>query len=1503
MAYPVRLEVATLVGDTTTRENQATGLRQASSAGVGLPQVADTTNATSRQAVFVIGDSAKRPKTAGMLGSGRVAPMTTTDNLRPGITGPACLCPSPRPRSSPRIRRRHTRVTPLPPTTQLQLPPDARNTAEHTYHKVPHMSLSEDWQGACNTSHPSKVPKWKRDHQKQFHKGTSQDDNEGLWPSSSLDSGLLDHAPTFPTNTTSSAMATTQGAHSPWLGRYTVPIINIASDNSSAHPLRSSTSLNSDRSDFTSLEHSRYVTERIHNLVTAFSQRANRVKAQITQPPTPSTELSDGCDDAHKAPDIRQRLDSLVPDISSRSPSLPHLVGINTRRARLLRFLYGCKKNMTFPKAMEPQSRLYISWLLVTCIMYVYNAWVIPLRSVFSEYQTKDNLGYWLAADYLADLVYILDIVVFKSRVMYLDNGFWVSTPKLMRRHYLKTSRFRYDLASLLPLDLLYFKFGPISVFRLPRLIKIQTFWEFFNRLDSVLSSPHAIRVIRTVLYMLFLIHLNTCAYYGFSVIEGIGSNKWVFQGVGNAYIRCFYFATKTATSIGKNPKPQNEAEYLFMTCSWLMGVFVFALLIGQIRDIVATATHNQNEYRKVMDQTQAYLHRLNLPASLQERVRLWFTYTWQNQKTLNEMKCLESLPRKMRTDIAINVHIQTLSKVQLFQDCDKALLRDLVLKLKPVLYLPGDFVCKKGEVGKEMYIVQSGQVLVMGGERGDVVLATLGEGSVFGEISLLALAGGNRRTANVRSRGFSSLFVLSKADLQATIKDYPEAQEILKKKAKRLIKQNQAREESEPHPDENIIIKSRENTPKLLHAVLQVVHPDSFTASIIRRSSRTISRSTLDIPSLESLSLSSAVPWTPSSMSLEVPIRSSRRSATAFNRSSLEVPGTSSRPWIGSIPKTSMSESLQEEEEEEEFLVVETSEVEGCNEHLLGSPVSSTHSHHSISLLRGSRPTTPQSIFSTHSSLHSSPSTPHLPFSLSTLHQGDGRLDTHVNRPTSPCEDSLLQPELEQSPSAGHSNAGVRSGLSKYTSASSLQCSPGTLAQQSCNSALDQQYPLSSAYGNIASFPVTQPVEAQELHTHGLPATDQQQSCFPKHDHQQRSCKKLEENNGQILGKDKNKNNHKHKDQISETKISNAVIRSLSDSCSQRNKKATISDRVNSSFNIINTIENGIIVREKSGKAISETQEYRENDGSRTQSSRGSKSFKYSASLKSNKNGRKNDCKSSRCTRGNSSASTCKEFSHEGQSINKDLVHSSKTSANHAGKDSTIEMLTNDCSYMKNIMVSDLQTPNEISKTRMSGSGKSGQHEDSLKQQEALLQTNSSSVSSANIQDGSQPHASPFSVFPLSIKHSTNCHSSSSHSSSSHSSSSYSLSNNNLSTNINSSKDFLIKYGLSSSVESGIISDTPVSCLDSITSGGSYDIFLTELSKTLPSSMTQGPSVASSVSSGSPSRSQSSPLAPALKSPSPIGSVSCKISCSAIVHRECSPPDTSPFDTQESKL
>lgn len=54
---------------------------------------------------------------------------------------------------------------------------------------------------------------------------------------------------------------------------------------------------------------------------------------------------------------------------------------------------------------------------------------------------------------------------------------------------------------------------------------------------------------------------------------------------------------------------------------------------------------------------------------------------------------------------IIISLFVQ----VTIFQECQPEFLHDLVLKMKAYIFTPGDLICRKGEVAREMFIIADG--------------------------------------------------------------------------------------------------------------------------------------------------------------------------------------------------------------------------------------------------------------------------------------------------------------------------------------------------------------------------------------------------------------------------------------------------------------------------------------------------------------------------------------------------------------------------------------------------------------------------------------------------------------------------------------------------------------------------------------------------------------------------------------------------------------------------
>ena len=82
--------------------------------------------------------------------------------------------------------------------------------------------------------------------------------------------------------------------------------------------------------------------------------------------------------------------------------------------------------------------------------------------------------------------------------------------------------------------------------------------------------------------------------------------------------------------------------------------------------------------------------------------------------------------------------------------------------------YPPGAVICREGEVGVEMYIIQKGKVRVSKGLQGkSYVVSVLEKGDFFGE---MALVNRIQRTATVTAIDAVELLVLDREGLQNTI-------------------------------------------------------------------------------------------------------------------------------------------------------------------------------------------------------------------------------------------------------------------------------------------------------------------------------------------------------------------------------------------------------------------------------------------------------------------------------------------------------------------------------------------------------------------------------------------------------------------------------------------------------------------------------------------------------------------------------------------------------------
>ncbi|XP_010929224.1 probable cyclic nucleotide-gated ion channel 14 isoform X2 [Elaeis guineensis] len=421
-------------------------------------------------------------------------------------------------------------------------------------------------------------------------------------------------------------------------------------------------------------------------------------------------------------------------------------------------------------RILDPGSDLVLKWnrvFLVSCLVALF---IDPLYFYLPSVR-KGNQTSCIRMDHrlsivvtffrtLADLFYVLHIAI-KFRTAYVapssrvfGRGELVMNPKKIARRYLR-SDFFVDLAAALPLpQVLGASWYLLSVERQTTCWKSECKKENgtqgtplcnLNFLDCE-SSSRSDRQIWANETSVFTNcdASNSNISFNYGIFGAALTNDAVSSGFVKKYFYCLWWGLQNLSSYGQNLTTSTFiGETLFAILIAIVGLVLFAHLIGNMQTYLQSMTVRLEEWRLKRRDTEEWMRHRQLPHDLRERVRRFVQYKWVATRGVDEECVLQSLPADLRRDIQRHLCLDLVRRVPFFSQMDDQLLDAICERLVSSLSTEGTYIVREGDPVTEMLFIIRGRLessTTNGGRTGFFNSITLRPGDFCGE-ELLAWA------------------------------------------------------------------------------------------------------------------------------------------------------------------------------------------------------------------------------------------------------------------------------------------------------------------------------------------------------------------------------------------------------------------------------------------------------------------------------------------------------------------------------------------------------------------------------------------------------------------------------------------------------------------------------------------------------------------------------------------------------------------------------------------
>lgn len=300
---------------------------------------------------------------------------------------------------------------------------------------------------------------------------------------------------------------------------------------------------------------------------------------------------------------------------------------------------------------------------------------------------------------------------------------------------------------------------GLLRLLRVARIVVLQREWRLRTSFN-----PALLRLVFFAFWVGLLTHWIAC---GWIALDGFDSGP---PGL-SPYQSALYWTITTLTTVGYGDiTPVGSAQVTYTMVAMGLGAAIYAYIIGNVASLLANLDVIRSRHLGRIESINNFMRDRRVPRDLQARVRDYYNYLWESRMG-QQSDMLDDLPDPLRIEIALHLNRNILRKVPLFEGASEAFLRDLVLHLDPMVFLPGQALMRRGDVGRRLFFINSGRVDVLSGDDSGVI-ATLSDGDFVGEMALLS---DQPRANTVRALDYCDVYALDRQGFDQVLADFPE--------------------------------------------------------------------------------------------------------------------------------------------------------------------------------------------------------------------------------------------------------------------------------------------------------------------------------------------------------------------------------------------------------------------------------------------------------------------------------------------------------------------------------------------------------------------------------------------------------------------------------------------------------------------------------------------------------------------------------------------------------